>query len=248
MRVVAGEFGGRRLQAPAGAPRGRPPTACARRCSRSSGDVAGARVLDLFAGSGALGIEALSRGADVGRVRRAATRARSPRSGATSTRSGADGARSAGSDALRFLRAPARAPFDLVFVDPPYDSAPRLAGPLSERPCRRCSPTDARIVTESDKRTPLELALPLLRERTYGDTRIAIQWLSATAARPSARAPTTRSRWATSTSSAAPPQVFDNVIVGVVNQPVRKQQDAVLRRGARRVHPRRDSRNWPMCR
>ena len=33
---------------------------------------------------------------------------------------------------------------------------------------------DARIVTESDKRKPLDLALPLLRERVYGDTRIAI--------------------------------------------------------------------------
>ena len=63
MRVVAGEFGGRRLQAPRG--RATRPTADRVREALFSmlGDVGGARVLDLYAGSGALGIEALSRGA-----------------------------------------------------------------------------------------------------------------------------------------------------------------------------------------
>jgi 16S rRNA (guanine966-N2)-methyltransferase len=75
-------------------------------------------------------------------------------------------------DALRFL-ASAEGPFDLVFCDPPYDSAPRLAGSLSEL-LPAVTSEGARIVTESDKRTPLELPLALLRERTYGDTRIAI--------------------------------------------------------------------------
>ena len=63
--------------------------------------------------------------------------------------------------------------YDLVLVDPPYDSASRLAGPLSEL-LPPVLAEDARIVTESDKRTPLEMAFPLLRERTYGDTRIAV--------------------------------------------------------------------------
>jgi len=75
-------------------------------------------------------------------------------------------------DALAYLGG-RPGPFDLVFIDPPYSSALRLAEPLAER-----LPTvishQARIVTESDKRRPLDLALPLLRERTYGDTRIAI--------------------------------------------------------------------------
>src|SRR4051812_50137472 len=64
MRVVAGDYGGRRLQAPAG--RSTRPTSDRVREALFSilGErVAGARVLDLFAGSGALGIEALSRGA-----------------------------------------------------------------------------------------------------------------------------------------------------------------------------------------
>ena len=60
-----------------------------------------------------------------------------------------------------------------MFCDPPYDSASRLAGPLAEW-LPRLTPDDARIVTESDKRNPLELPFPLVTGRTYGDTRIAI--------------------------------------------------------------------------
>ena len=87
VRVVAGSLQG----TPPGcaarrARRARPPTACARRCSRCSADVEGARVLDLYAGSGALGIEALSRGA-ASAVFVDATPAPSPRSSATSSRS-----------------------------------------------------------------------------------------------------------------------------------------------------------------
>ena len=64
MRVVAGEFKGRRLQAPGGS-RTRPTADKVREAIFSMlGDVSGARVLDLYAGSGALGIEALSRGAE----------------------------------------------------------------------------------------------------------------------------------------------------------------------------------------
>jgi 16S rRNA (guanine966-N2)-methyltransferase len=134
------------------------------------GDVSGARVLDLYAGSGALGIEALSRGAGS-----AVFVERDARAVSAIERNLASlglEQRVVRQDAARFL-ARAQGTFDLVFCDPPYDSASRLAGPLAER-LPGLTAADARIVTESDKRSPLELPLPLLTERTYGDTRIAI--------------------------------------------------------------------------
>ncbi|MEA2363251.1 MAG: rRNA (guanine966-N2)-methyltransferase [Thermoleophilaceae bacterium] len=170
MRVVAGTFKGRRLEAPRGT-RTRPTADRVREALFSIlGDVEGARVLDLYAGSGALGIEALSRGAGS-----AVFVERDARAAAAIERNLASlgvNARVARQDALRFLTR-ADGPFDLVFCDPPYDSASRLAGPLAER-LPALIAEHARIVTESDKRNPLELPLPLLTERTYGDTRIAI--------------------------------------------------------------------------
>jgi 16S rRNA (guanine966-N2)-methyltransferase len=170
VRVVAGEFRGRRLAAPRGA-RTRPTADRVREALFSMlGEVSGARVLDLYAGSGALGIEALSRGADS-----AVFVERDPRAVAVIERNLASlglEQRVVRQDAVRFL-ARAEGMFDLVFCDPPYDAASRLAGPLAEHLPGRTA-KGARIVTESDKRTPLELPLPLLTERTYGDTRIAI--------------------------------------------------------------------------
>jgi 16S rRNA (guanine966-N2)-methyltransferase len=134
------------------------------------GDVAGARVLDLYAGSGALGIEALSRGAAS-----AVFVERDPQAVAAIERNlAAVGVEAVvvRQDALRYLGR-ADGPFELVFCDPPYDSASRLAAPLAER-LPMLTAEDARIVTESDKRNPLELPFPLLVERDYGDTRIAI--------------------------------------------------------------------------
>jgi 16S rRNA (guanine966-N2)-methyltransferase len=170
VRVVAGEFRGRRLAAPRGA-RTRPTADRVREALFSMlGEVSGARVLDLYAGSGALGIEALSRGAGS-----AVFVERNARAAAVIERNLASlglEQKVVRDDAMRFL-ARAGGTFDLVFCDPPYDSASRLGGPLAER-LPALTSEDARIVTESDKRWPLELPFPLLTERTYGDTRIAI--------------------------------------------------------------------------
>jgi 16S rRNA (guanine966-N2)-methyltransferase len=170
VRVVAGDFKGRRLVAPRGA--GTRPTADRVREALFSmlGDVSGARVLDLYAGSGALGIEALSRGAEsavfVERDRGALA--------ALTRNLGAVGARAdvRRQDVVRFLARP-EGTFDLVFCDPPYDVAPAVAAALTDA-LPALLGEDGRIVTESDKRKPLLLPLPLLVERTYGDTRIAI--------------------------------------------------------------------------
>ena len=173
LRVVAGRHRGRRLHAPPG--RDTRPTSDRVREALFSilgPAVEGARVLDLFAGSGALGIEALSRGAA------SVTFVESDRRAAAVVRDNLEAlgedAEIAARDALAWLRSPpADASFGLVLLDPPYDSAVRLAAPLSEL-LPGVLAEDATIVSESDKRTPLILDLPLTDERVYGDTRIAI--------------------------------------------------------------------------
>ena len=170
MRVIAGEYRGRRLAAPAGEET-RPTGDRVREALFSMlGPFDGLEVLDLYAGSGALGIEALSRGAASATFVDSAAAAVAAINSNLSTlgTTGAVHRR----DALEWL-ASAGATYDVVFVDPPYSSAPSLAGRLVELLPRVLS-EEARVVTESDKRTPLHLPLPLDRERTYGNTRIAI--------------------------------------------------------------------------
>ena len=173
MRVVAGAFKGRRLQAPRGG-RTRPTGDKVREALFSIlGPMDGLRVLDLYAGSGALGIEALSRGAA------SATFVESARPALAAIRANLDAtgeeAEVVASDVIKWLRGAGEreARFDLVFCDPPYDAAARIAQPLADLLPRVATP-QALIVIESSKRNPLVLDLPLADERTYGDTRIAI--------------------------------------------------------------------------
>ena len=173
MRIVAGRHKGRRLRAPAGA--GTRPTADKVREALFSilGPVEALRVLDLYAGSGALGLEALSRGAA------SATFVESARPALAAIRANLDAvgeeAEVVASDAIKWLRSAdgREGAFDLVFCDPPYDAAPRIAQQLADLLPRVTGP-QALIVTESSKRNPLVIDLPLSDERTYGDTRIAI--------------------------------------------------------------------------
>lgn len=171
--MIAGSHGGARLRAPRGS-HTRPTSDRVREAVFSIlGTVADDRVLDLFAGSGALAIEALSRGAG------AATLVDSAPAAIAAIRANLD---ALGLDAevhrrraLEFLataRAGARQ-YDLVFLDPPYRQASALGGVLPEALAPLLAPA-ARLVAESDRRAPLELELPLLRERRYGDTLIRI--------------------------------------------------------------------------
>jgi len=174
MRVVAGTYGGRRLVAPAGSET-RPTSDRVREALFSvlGPAVQDTRVLDLFAGSGALGIEALSRGAQsavfVDRSRKAiqAVRANLEALGIE-----ADVRTIAARPALRAASA-RREAYDLVFLDPPYRHAAELGRELSERLAAVLAP-GARVVTESDRRARLQLDLPLTDERRYGDTVIRI--------------------------------------------------------------------------
>jgi 16S rRNA (guanine966-N2)-methyltransferase len=170
VRIVAGAYGGRRIEAPRGKAT-RPTSDRVREALFSIlGPIEGFRVLDLFAGSGALGIEALSRGAAetvfVDSDARAVAAVRRNLDAV-----GAD-APVHRRDAFAWLR-DADGTFDLVFADPPYSSASRAASRLSELLPPLLTETSL-TVTESDKRDPLLLGLPLVDERTYGDTRIAI--------------------------------------------------------------------------
>ena len=170
MRVVAGTHRGRRLTRPEGA---RPTADRVREALFSMlGDVTDADVLDLFAGSGALGIEALSRGAAsavfVDSAREATEAARA------NLRTLGERGEVVRRDALDYLRAVAgERRFDLVLCDPPYDSALAVAPSLAELLPAVLYDT-AVTVTESDIRRPLELPFPIVRERAYGSTRIVI--------------------------------------------------------------------------
>jgi 16S rRNA (guanine966-N2)-methyltransferase len=140
--------------------------------------VTDAVVLDLFAGSGALGIEALSRGAAraefVDRDRRAgdAVRANLESTGFT------DRARVHVAPASPFLRRPGRTTaFDLVFLDPPYDlGASELAALLADLEAARVLAPDATVVIETrrDAVPALPPAWAVRWQRAYGDTLLTV--------------------------------------------------------------------------
>jgi 16S rRNA (guanine966-N2)-methyltransferase len=180
MRVIAGVARGRPLRAPKGRT-ARPTSDRVREALFSSlGDeVVDAVVLDLFAGTGALGIEALSRGAAsavfVERNAGVATVL-----GVNLDSTGVDEqSRVVRAEAETFVARPTGGPFTVVFCDPPYedplDGVVRLVEALSTNGALA---TGARVVIERDRRDPalqtdpLDLGslLAMDRQRSYGDT------------------------------------------------------------------------------
>ena len=173
MRVIAGQFGGRPLVAPRG--RATRPTSDRVREALFSilASVQGALVLDLFAGSGALAIEALSRGAAHATLVDSSTAAVAAiRRNLAALEVDAEVRRQPASAFCEQARLDGRQ-YDLVFLDPPYHRASGLGRQLSTALVPLLA-ADARVVSESDRRAPLELRLPLLDERRYGDTLIRI--------------------------------------------------------------------------
>lgn len=176
MRVIGGAWRSRRLSGP---PEGVRPTSDRVRESLFArlGDVTGARVLDLFAGTGALAIEALSRGAERAvLVDRAAASLEVLRRNLLALDVG-DRAEVVGGDALRLIpRLGERGPFDLVFLDPPY-AWDGLAELLVRIVSHDLLAPDALVVVEGAKRHSLAppAGLSLEDERVYGDTRVT--WL-----------------------------------------------------------------------
>ncbi|WP_344678334.1 16S rRNA (guanine(966)-N(2))-methyltransferase RsmD [Saccharopolyspora taberi] len=178
-RIVAGSVGGRRIEVP---PRGTRPTSERVRealfsALESAVELPGARVLDLYAGSGALGLEALSRGAAhatfVESDRRAAQLLRR-NAGALGFRD----VRVEQAKAETVLASPAAEPFDVVLADPPYDvDDERLGQVLRSLVANGWTAPEGLVVVERAVRSgdpdwPAELHA--LRTRRYGDT--AVHW------------------------------------------------------------------------
>jgi 16S rRNA (guanine966-N2)-methyltransferase len=220
-RVIAGESRGRRLAVPAGR-QTRPTSDRAREglfgtiCS-IAGPLAGARVLDLYAGSGAVGLEALSRGAaQVTLVEAAAPALRVIRANVAAL--GLDGAEVVADRVERFLgQDPGSEPYHVVFADPPYATPDeRITAVLTALAAHAWLASGALVVVERATRSGA-LAWPGRyvpdRARRYGeatfwyglarDLDLAKGSLACNAS--SAQAPLTRLPTATSTSSAARP-------------------------------------------
>ena len=157
LRIIGGTWRGRRLRfPPQEAIRPTPDRIRETLFNWLGPRIVGARCLDLFAGSGALGLEALSRGAaQVTFVEREHQAARELR--ARLTEWGAVGGQVEQTEAVRFLGG-AAVPFEIVFLDPPFDSGllPRVATLLEEK---HWLSANALIYVETDARGGLP-ALP----------------------------------------------------------------------------------------
>jgi 16S rRNA (guanine966-N2)-methyltransferase len=188
VRIISGEWRGRRIAAPDG--RDTRPTSDRVReavfdilCSRLGPDLGEPVVLDLFAGSGALGLEALSRGAReavfVERDRRALDILRSN----VESLGAHDYARIVPADALRPSLAPGLpgGPFSLLFADPPYRIEPAQTGEVfaAIAAAGRCAP-GAWIVYEHDARTTAQWPATMteLDRRAWGSTAVSFATMS----------------------------------------------------------------------
>ena len=172
MRIVAGSNKGARIFAPKGNET-RPTSDRVREAAFNLiGPVDGASVLDLYAGSGAMGLEALSRGAE------SAVFVESDRDACLAIKRNLaklslQRAEVACRDALRFLAAERR-PFDLILVDPPYELVESLAVRLAVY-LPQALAENGLVVLESSSR--LEPQLPPLATRTsrrYGAARVTL--------------------------------------------------------------------------
>jgi 16S rRNA (guanine966-N2)-methyltransferase len=174
VRVIAGSRKGHKLAAPRGLDTRPTSDRVRENVFNLVGPLDGARVLDLFAGSGALGIEALSRGAA------SAVFVERDRDAFRTIERNLDrlrltGARVVRGDALLTIarEAMAGAKYDLVLVDPPYgmltEIQPRLARHLPP-----LLAADGVVVVETDARVEPELPLPVRTSRKYGQTRVTL--------------------------------------------------------------------------
>ena len=174
MRIIAGERRGARIAAPKGVAT-RPTGDRVREAAYNLiGPVDDATVLDLFAGSGAMGLEALSRGA------RRCVFVESDREACAVVKQNLEKLRFTGAlvlctdvfQALREERAAGRQ-YDLVLVDPPYGAWAELEPRLAETLPQALAP-DGQLVVETSSRVEPALPLNSVTSRRYGSARITI--------------------------------------------------------------------------
>lgn len=187
MRITGGKFRGRILKTPKG-DHVRPTQDCVREALFSilQGEIPGCCFLDLFAGTGAVGLEALSRGAsDVTWVEANRATARLT-SANVSTIAGDSAAFSVVSaDVFHWIRsAGSSASFDIVFADPPYDLArpDGLSSLASLLTAHKVIAPNGILITEMPLDAPVS-SLPgwtELRNRTYGKTRLVLRQFTST--------------------------------------------------------------------
>jgi 16S rRNA (guanine966-N2)-methyltransferase len=167
VRIVAGEWGGRRLKRPAD-DRVRPTADRVREAWMSilQNDLPGARVLDLFAGSGALGLEALSRGAAFANFIEIAPKSIAALLANFQEFQTGDRAAFHRTDALKYAAKLSAGEYDIAFADPPYrlGLAEQIAAAWREVPFARI------LGVEHERGVTLEGA----DRRVYGDTVVSI--------------------------------------------------------------------------
>ncbi len=174
MRVIAGSRKGHTIAAPPGLDTRPTSDRVRENVFNLVGPLDGATVLDLYAGSGALGIEALSRGAvRAVFVERDGDAARTIERNLDKLR--LTGARVVRADAVTTLaqEAAAARKYDLVLVDPPYGMYPDLQPQLA-RYLPLLLGEDGLLVVETDARVEPELPLPLRTSRKYGSVRVTV--------------------------------------------------------------------------
>jgi 16S rRNA (guanine966-N2)-methyltransferase len=174
MRIIAGARKGTRIFAPKGSDT-RPTADRVREAAYNLiGPLDGARVIDLYAGSGAMGLEALSRGAS--RVVFVETdRPALDAIARNLDKIGLSGAEIAREDAARRLASDARAGrrYDLVLIDPPYRMLDSALAALAPHLAPALAP-DGLVVVESDARYEPSLPLPIRTTRRYGSSRLTL--------------------------------------------------------------------------
>src|SRR5262245_5048285 len=174
MRIIAGERKGARIYAPRGMET-RPTSDRVREAAFNLiGPVDEATVIDLFAGSGAMGLEALSRGAE------SCVFVESDVEAARTIERNLDKLRLAGATVLRLdvrtalaAETAAGRRYDLVLVDPPYGMFPQVRSSLSAYVPALLAP-EGLVVVETAAQEQPELPLALRTSRRYGSTRLTL--------------------------------------------------------------------------